>query len=172
MEKALFALLVIVNLAGCQTLGVHDRGIARQIEVKQLLTKAERLYRDGLYAEAQALFEDALEISPDDEQALYRLGNIYFFKRDLERSSEYFEAALIVNPNNPKAHYNLATLHLMQAEKHMKIFVGAVPEEADVSKVRRLLSNLAEFAYGVSPQDSGADAGVSVDKPAVLIEKR
>jgi tetratricopeptide (TPR) repeat protein len=172
MQKALVALLVILSVSGCQSLSVQDKSLAREIKVKQLLAKGERLYRDGVIGEAQELFEEVLEISPDEEQALYRLGNIFFIKNDLEKSAAFFEASLAVNPDNPKAHYNLGTLHLMRAEKHMKMFVESVPEEVDVSKVRRLLSDLAEYAYGSSQQEEVAAEGPTVDETVILIEKR
>ena len=169
MRTTLVLLLMTLALSGCQSLNLGNSEVEQELRVEKLLIKGEKLYRGGELLSAQEAFHKVLELSPNEEQALYRLGNIYFLQKKLDQSAQYFEASITVNPKNSKAHYNLGTIYLMLAQEHMQFFAATAPEEMDISRVSELLASLAEFA-GNKEQSSQSDARSSLDKLVNLIE--
>lgn len=170
--KQLIGIVLVLLLVGCQSLH-KDEALATKIEVEQLLAKGEKAYRTGQMDLAEELFLRVESLDPSDEQALYRLGNIYFLRNDLKASARYFSRVVVVNPKNAKAHYNLGTIHLMYAEEHMKYFTATAPSDLDISNVSELLGDLAEFASkGKQSKHQGSSASQRLDKLVNLIEKK
>ncbi len=146
-----FALILsFIFQVGCQSVGgMQIPGATNLVEQDRLLAQAERFYRDTKMDEAEAIFLQVLEeYSDEDEHALYRLGNIKFFKGDYEQSIAYFSKVILLNPKNAKAHYNLGTIYLIYAEEHMKYFTATAPESLDSRGVNDLLADLAKFVEG------------------------
>lgn len=170
MPRTFVLLLLSVSLCGCQALNFGDQELVQELKTEQLLIKGEKLYRAGDLVAAQEAFKQVLEISPSEEQALYRLGNIYFLQKDFTQSANYFAASISVNPKNSKAHYNLGTIFLMRAEEHMKFFAATAPEGVDISRVSRLLADLSEFAEGGQDQAQLSQQNTNLDKLVNLIE--
>lgn len=171
MQRTIALLFVTMTLFGCETLKLgSNEELARELKVEQLLIKGEKLYRSGDLFNAKEAFKQVLELSPKEEQALYRLGNISFLEKDLVKSANYFVASISVNPKNSKAHYNLGTIYLMRAEEHMKFFAATAPEGADISRVSQLLADLAEFAGGGESQQTLGAERSNLDKLVNLIE--
>ena len=61
-------------------------------------------------------YRKAAEYSPDDAEALSRLGYAYFSEGNLDKAEYYFEQALKYNANNGYSYYNLARIHLVREE--------------------------------------------------------
>ena len=66
-------------------------------------------HRD-LFDEAAGLFRDALELDPSLFQAHYRLGTIYFLRKNFEHCRRELEAARKINPGFESAIDSLAIL--------------------------------------------------------------
>ncbi|HOW97129.1 MAG TPA: tetratricopeptide repeat protein [Kiritimatiellia bacterium] len=64
------------------------------------------LGREGRYAEARVLFEDARRLEPAYAETLVNLGNIDDALRGPDAALAWFEKALAVDSNNPIAHFN------------------------------------------------------------------
>lgn len=64
------------------------------------------LGRQGRYAEARLLFEDARRLEPGYAETLVNLGNIDDALRGPGSALAWFEQALAVDSNNPIAHFN------------------------------------------------------------------
>ena len=63
------------------------------------------------YDQAIEAYENALAIDPDYVEALINLANIYFHRRDLNRSAQLLERAIQIDQNNCLACYNLANIY-------------------------------------------------------------
>jgi tetratricopeptide (TPR) repeat protein len=69
--------------------------------------KAKVLLVFGLRTQAHAVFQDILDINPQDVLALNSLGYNELNNRHLVQALEYFERALTLTPNNANAHFNV-----------------------------------------------------------------
>jgi len=65
------------------------------------------LLQKGHADEANAQFQKALEIYPDDAVGHYNLGDVHLQKGQVNEAIAQFQKALEINPNYAKAHYNL-----------------------------------------------------------------
>ena len=61
----------------------------------------------GLRTQAHAVFQDILDINPQDVLALNSLGYNELNNRQLVQALGYFERALTLTPNNANAHFNV-----------------------------------------------------------------
>lgn len=61
-------------------------------------------------------FRKAAEYSPDDAEALSRLGHAYFSEGNLDKAEYYFEHALQYDANNGYSYYNLVKIYLVREE--------------------------------------------------------
>lgn len=113
--------------------------------LKQHYDLGERYYQEDKLALAASEYRAMLELRPQDENALYRLGNIAFKEGNADKSAEFFEKVIGVNPRNAKAHYNLASIRLMQSQNHFKYYAALAGKGADLSKVSTLLGDIDEF---------------------------
>lgn len=124
----------------------HKAEIHLVEQLKQHYEAGDRLYHEGKLDQAEVEFKAMLALKPEEENALYRLGNIAFKQSEYAKSADYFERAIKVNPRNAKAHYNLASIRLMQSQEHFKYYAALADPKADLSKVSRLLANIEGFA--------------------------
>jgi Flp pilus assembly protein TadD len=69
--------------------------------------KAKILLVFGLRTQAHAVFQDILDINPNDVLALNSLGYNELNNRRLVQALGFFERALTLTPNNANAHFNL-----------------------------------------------------------------
>jgi tetratricopeptide (TPR) repeat protein len=136
-------------------------------KIKQLFDEGERLYGEGNLNEAEIHFNSILELKPEDDSALFRLGNIAFRRGTFAESAGYFERAVKSNPRHQKAHYNLASVRLMQAENHFKYYTALAGKDADLAKVTELLGSIDRFAHG----DKQSQGTQTLDKIAGALKK-
>ncbi|MDE6381109.1 MAG: DUF5107 domain-containing protein, partial [Muribaculaceae bacterium] len=85
--------------------------LGQQEKAAEVLRKAasedpSRCYPNSLYAVVALMA--ALELNPDDANARYLLGNIYYDKRQYDLAIENWEKALDLNPGFPTVWRNLA----------------------------------------------------------------
>ncbi|HEV8599557.1 MAG TPA: DUF4388 domain-containing protein [Gemmatimonadales bacterium] len=68
-------------------------------------------YRSGRYEEAAAHFSRAAALAPDlGDDLFFKLGNLAFRERDLERARKCWERTLVLNPAHELARANLVSL--------------------------------------------------------------
>ena len=77
--------------------------------VVSLIHQAIERFQQGNLPEAQACLDKALEIDPNDFNALHILGVVYVHQRQNEKAQAFFRRAIEVNPDSGVAHFNLAT---------------------------------------------------------------
>ena len=165
--RILFLLVLLGFLGGCSSFEYHsiDEEVAKEAklnaaklalnkQLKQHYDAGEKFYREDDLDMAEAEFKAMLKIKPEEENALYRLGNIAYKRGKFELSAEYFERTIKADPRNAKAHYNLATIRLMQAQNHFKYYAALADQNANLSKVSQLLADIDKFAGHDQPADN------------------
>ncbi len=176
MMLRLGLLLLILLSAGCSSFGYNslEDELAEEKEARQKLAllkqhyeAGERFYQEGKLEQAEVEFKSMLEVKPEEENALYRLGTLSFKQAKYDASAEYFERAIKANPRNSKAHYNLASIRLMQAENHYKYYAALAGKGQDLSNVTELLGDIDKFNSNGKPDGKSA----SLDKIAGALKK-
>jgi len=104
---------------------------------KELLDRANALYKKGDYAGAAELYRKVIEISPGSFTAHYNLGFSLRKKGDLAGAAESFREAVKIRPEDAKAHFHLGyTLEKLNdvdgAEEHYRRSVELDPNNSDV----------------------------------------
>jgi len=100
--------------------GLYDEAIGhlkvamdlKQSEAPRLLARV--YHRAGKLDEAEDLFKQLLEKSPNDPDLRYRLGKVYLDKGDLNSAGSTFRQVLQLDANNAAAHNGLANLYYRQ----------------------------------------------------------
>lgn len=70
-----------------------------QAQARQHFDAAEHLFGRNRFAEAAVEYEKALELDPDDAEALLYLGDTWFRRGAYELAQAYFEESLVVAPS-------------------------------------------------------------------------
>jgi len=115
--RALAAALVVLTLAGCAT--PYGQGLVAA--------------RQGRYAEASVLYEEALARNPDRLDAIVQLGIVRYKLGALDGAIELLERARTRAPAEPSVRLFLALAYLRkndlpQADEHLTTFVGLKPD--------------------------------------------
>ncbi|MGB7062702.1 MAG: aspartyl protease family protein [Candidatus Zixiibacteriota bacterium] len=78
---------------------------AKGQSIKENLVKADKLFEEGKFAEAKAVYADVAKTDPDNYQAVLSLGRINLYENSLKESEEWLKKAIELNPEEkePKA---------------------------------------------------------------------
>ncbi len=81
-------------------------------EITELVTKGGNLLQEDKVDEAQACFESALKLEPENEKVLGLLGLTHFRLEDFSSASGVYELLVKMNPDDASYHLNLGLVHL------------------------------------------------------------
>jgi len=93
-----------------------DRGLEKKLEawLSNHSNDADVLFtlglmgkREGRYGEAEEWYKKGLQQSPQFDEALSNLGNVYLAKKQLEMAIASYQQAVDIQPNNGAYYYNL-----------------------------------------------------------------
>ena len=106
-----------------------------QQHVSQLLQQAKQLLRQGQPQQAAQLCDQVIQADPNNDQALYQLGEIAFAMKDYKAAKECMRRALQLNPEEPRycfcmAQFFLDERNLVEASKLAQKAVEMEPENA------------------------------------------
>lgn len=98
---------------------------AREMDSKsnqdnQAIAKLEEL------KERQAMFEQVLEIDPEDEIALNGMGEVYLSLDQYRKAQEYLEKVIAINPKHSIAYLNLSRALMAQGQKPIELLKQGV----------------------------------------------
>ena len=65
------------------------------------------------YEEAEKEYREVIRINPDDAEAHYNLGFLYYVQKDYNKALQEFEIALKLSPNNQDIQYKIKLLRQM-----------------------------------------------------------
>src|ERR1700748_38208 len=75
-----------------------------------VMSRAQALHQGGRLDEACALYEQTLAADPNNAEALYLLGYLWFQKGELRRALELIGRAIDLQPSNAGYRYNRALI--------------------------------------------------------------
>jgi tetratricopeptide (TPR) repeat protein len=111
------------------------------------------LQRSGRLAEAEAEYQQALQINPDDEKAHYNLGTALAQSGQFPEATVQFQAVVRLVPNSIQARNNLAVVlaktgRIPEAIEQLKDAQQIDPDNADIA---RNLAKLESLQPGATP---------------------
>jgi predicted TPR repeat methyltransferase len=83
----------------------------RKISVDDAISMAVEAHKGGLIEEAQSVYNDILQVDPDQPDALHYLGVIAHQLGDGEKAISLIEKSISINPNQPDALNNLGNVY-------------------------------------------------------------
>jgi len=151
------AALVVAMLAGCAT------------PFNQGLTAA----RQGRYAEASVLYEEALARNPDRLDAIVQLGIVRYKLGNFEGAIDLLERARTRAPAEPSVRLFLALAYLRKndlsaADEHLTTLVGLKPDRRLAAQAER---TIAMIRSGPIPEETRAFAAASLESVADLADE-
>lgn len=118
---------------------------------KALQLSGEILEAEGKLAKARERFEAAVEASPEDPEAWYRLGHLYGLLAATERDDDLLDRAeaalrktLALDPREARAELDLAVIRLRQGrpEEAERLLRGLVQNDRNLVEAQRLLGEI------------------------------
>ena len=97
---------------------------------------AETLVDEGNLAQAQRHYLRAIELKPDNAEALTSLGVLFEKRHQLKEAEEFQRRALAAQPDHAKAHFNLANVLQAQGQTYAAVayFLKAVHFKPDYAE--------------------------------------
>jgi tetratricopeptide (TPR) repeat protein len=149
--------LVVLTLAGCAT--SYRQGLAAA--------------RQGRYAEASVLYEEALARNPDRLDAIVQLGIVRYKLGALDGAIELLERARTRAPAEPSVRLFLALAYLGKndlpaADEQLTTYVGLKPDRRVAAQAER---TIAMIRSGPLSEETRTFAAASLENAAELAEE-
>ncbi|HTW94068.1 MAG TPA: tetratricopeptide repeat protein [Tepidisphaeraceae bacterium] len=114
-------------------------------QIQQMLITASALQRSGRLAEAESIYRQVLDASPQNTDALYLLGMLLNATRRYAEAVPLFERAIQINPTRAKYHANLAAAlgapGLGRIDEAIALYQKAIALEPTHAALRNNLGN-------------------------------
>jgi tetratricopeptide (TPR) repeat protein len=91
-------------------------GTPDKAKVHSLFRRGNKFFEERAYAEAAALYEEAMELDPAHAEALNNLGSALSYLGRYEEAEQCFRDSIALKPNNPDPHGNLGALLRLKTE--------------------------------------------------------
>ena len=126
-------------------------------DIKYIIEMAVLHQREGRLEKAKKIYNQVLEIDPQQPDAIHLLGMVAFADHDLDRAVQLITQAIFLNPREADYHINLSSVYFTSGEYSLaKTHAGvAVKINPHVSEAHYNLGN-AFFAQGVISQSIDA----------------
>jgi uncharacterized caspase-like protein/peptidoglycan/xylan/chitin deacetylase (PgdA/CDA1 family) len=103
-----------------------------------------QLYKEKLYAEAEAQFTEALKLRPDFALAANNLGFVYFKQDKFKEAARWFENTVKMDPSRAVAYLNLGDAHAKagdgeKAKKAFRAYLELAPTGAGAGHAKQEL---------------------------------
>lgn len=124
-----------------------NRAFASAIPSNTLSNYATSLKKLGKMDEAEKILKLALQITPDDSDLLFNLGNLYNTINNLESARSAYTESLRVKPEFAEAHYNLGLVYSKLGEKqnavnHLEKFLMLSPNSGNRGAIESYIKKL------------------------------
>ena len=93
-----------------------DAAMGKEMTAKGLAGIGNCYLKQDKIPEAQKLFEQSIENSPDDEILAYNVGEIYFSNQKYDEALRYFQLAVKIKPDWPDSYLKLGYVYLNKAD--------------------------------------------------------
>lgn len=117
---------------------------------EQQLAAAIAAHRAGLHSRAETLYQQAIANAPNDAQAHYLLGALYYEMKSFDRARDFLERAVVLRSDFPSAHEILGLTYFLkgdhvQALPHLKAAaVVSQPSPETLTNYGRVLRELGK----------------------------
>jgi tetratricopeptide (TPR) repeat protein len=99
---------------------------------KSNLEKADQYFQDGKLSLAEIFYNKALNTRPDNYDANYNLGRIYYFQDEHKKGIKYLQTAYDLQPSNEiMFHIGNCYAGMDQPEKAMEIYSNIIKKDPD-----------------------------------------
>ena len=146
--KPFTLLIVTLFCASCASSSVkQDVACTKKIlSAIDLSKKASIAYTLADFEVAEKLFKQVIDIDPDNERALFKLGNIYSNTGRHEAAIESYHKILQLNPEHNRASHNLGMVYLGQAKFYLSRSKdsGSALDEFATEELKRYLQHMLE----------------------------
>ena len=105
--------------------------------------------RNAVWQSNETLWQDTVKKEPLASIAHNNLGNVYYYKRELDKALEEYQKALVLNPNYSLAHNNIGNVYFEKGDfnKAIKHYLQALEIEPDFKE--------ANYNLGITYQKMG-----------------
>lgn len=144
------------NLLAVQRDALEEKG--RQVEEsnKKIQQELQEVQKDssGILARLDGLSQQNKQLKDDAARAHYKMGNMFFQKREYEKARDQYQQALTLLPADAAAHFNLAFVsgeYLKDprtAQEHYQKYLDLNPKAEDAPLVKkRILVHQLELRH-------------------------
>lgn len=132
------------------------KGLIITDEVKTEFLKGEKLFEEGKYEEAIAVFEGLLEKFPDAYIINLGVGDSYFQMEKYEEAEKFYQKVLEKDPNHVRALIGIGSCYLNQGNKeralewYSKIEFEKIDDSTVLYNIGTILYNNSKFAEALN----------------------
>jgi tetratricopeptide (TPR) repeat protein len=124
-----------------------SQAFSMAIPASSLSNYATSLKKLGRMKEAESVLKLALQMTPEDGDLLFNLGNLYNTQDNLMEAQKAYIEALRINPEFAEAHYNLGLLYTKKGERdsalhHLQTYLQLAPNAANRKAIESYISKL------------------------------
>ncbi len=129
-------------------------------QVNQLMDKGRTALDEGRLPDALRIFRQVLLIKPDEVEAHYRIGLVFWRQRQIQEAFVFFNKAIEIAPENASLHlslagfYEQASLFDKAVEEYRKVIVLAEGTEMARSSEKRLNLTLVKQYVAAADVDT------------------
>jgi tetratricopeptide (TPR) repeat protein len=172
MRQGILALFLLGLLGGCATgLTATTPATATtdtttptatiettQVDISKVMAQADLSYQQGDLQAAEQAYRLAIQHSPDNAPAQYRLGNTLARQNRYDDAIRAYKASLAQDANQMQTYNNLATLYMYQAQAILASGVDHLPaDDGNTAQIKHMLWQLKK----ITPEtlrDTGSQA--------------
>jgi tetratricopeptide (TPR) repeat protein len=128
--------------------------------LKQVFDQGQALYNEKKYAEAAAMFEQALPLAKDKNVpiVLSRLADSYHKARQLDKAQQYYVKAIEAKPDDASLHNNLGNVYADMGKTTDAVAEFQKAAQIDPPGASRYYFNLGAIMYNQGKMDEAASA--------------
>lgn len=128
--------------------------------LKQVFDQGQALYNDKKYAEAAAMFEQALPLAKEKNLpiVLSRLADSYHKARQLDKAQQYYLKAIEAKPDDASLHNNLGNVYADMGKTNEAVAEFQKAAQVDPPGASRYYFNLGAIMYNQGKMDEAATA--------------
>ena len=172
MRQGILTLILLGLLSGCATgptattpdATSPDTSIptatleTSHVDVSKIMTQADQAYQQGDLQAAEQAYLLAIQYSPHNAPAQYRLGNTLARQNRYDEAIRAYRASLEQDANQMQTYNNLATLYMYQAQAILASGVDHLsPDAGDTAQIKHMLWQLKKITPDTL-QDMGTQA--------------
>lgn len=128
------------------------------------------LLKKQIYDGALNLYKKALDLDPGSAENLFRIGQIYYFKKMGAESIDNYNKALAIDSKLKIVYYHIGLSYLMlmrdkeKTIENWEVFIKEVPEDPQYESIKRVIALLRDPNFKIPP----ADSEISIEEALLL----